>query len=235
MSKAKSGLSAVRAFDEKIAYPPNDFTAGSSDFTTGARDGKGHAALVAAVTNNTTGTLQILEAWQAAGPFVRTHTIATSADPESGYFVANAVVPITRRYVKVKFVGTLGAAFELGAYFCPRPQTAQSSGAGGGSGASAVANRSSFNTGQKTGTGVGNGLQLSSSSIPIPDGFAIAITAPSDNASAVQIGASEAEAEDASNCYLLGVGLTVKLYVTDVNKVWIAAASGDDVTWIVEE
>jgi len=124
-SKAKSGMSAVRMFTEKIVEPPNTFVEGDTSFSTSVRDGKGHAALHAGALNDTTGTLEILQAWRAAGPFAVLFSKATTLDSESGLYTVDMTVPVVRRFVKVRFTPAadppgLGVNFELGAYFLPR-------------------------------------------------------------------------------------------------------------------
>src|SRR6185369_11122780 len=137
-SKAKSGMSAVRMFTEKIVEPPNTFAEGDSDFTTAVRDGKGHAALHAGVLNDSAGRLEILQAWRDTGPFAVLFSKSTTADAESGLFTVDMTVPVVRRYVKVRFTPTaappgLGANFELGAYFLPRADSTPFESESGGS------------------------------------------------------------------------------------------------------
>jgi len=123
-SKAKSGLSAVRQFFERLVglIPPNTYVVGAASFTSGIRDGQGHSSIHASVTNNTTGSLQVLMAWRSTGPFVQVYQKDTAADPVTGLFTAEIVCPVLRRFVKVVFTppAGLGAGFELGSYFLPR-------------------------------------------------------------------------------------------------------------------
>jgi len=124
-SKAKSGMSAVRQYTESIRQltPPNTFVAGATSFTGPIRDGKGHSAFHAAVTNDTIGTIQILMAWRATGPFVKVFERAAALDPVSGLFTVDIICPIVRRFIQAVFNAPapgLGANFELGAYFEPR-------------------------------------------------------------------------------------------------------------------
>jgi hypothetical protein len=122
-SKAKSGLSAVRQFPEKIIEPPNTYVIADPSFTGAIRDGKGHSAIHAGVTNNTIGTLRLLQAWRSTGPFVQVASIVTAADPVTGFHTAEIVCPISRRFTRILFSAAapgLGADFEIGSYFEPR-------------------------------------------------------------------------------------------------------------------
>jgi hypothetical protein len=123
-SKAKSGLTAVRGYPERIRQlsPPNTFTIGAPSFIGPVRDGQGHASVHASVTNDTGGVLTILQAWRSSGPFVQVLAIPLTADPATGFFTADVVFPVVRRFVQIIFTPTtvLGANFELGGYFEPR-------------------------------------------------------------------------------------------------------------------
>lgn len=122
-SKAKSGMSAVRMFPETIQEPPNSFSTGDPSFATKVRDGKGHAAIHASVSNNTPGLLEVRMAWRSTGPFVRVYEQATAVDPVTGLSTAEISCPVIRRYIQVVFTPPapgLGIDFEMGAYFLPR-------------------------------------------------------------------------------------------------------------------
>lgn len=121
-SKAKSGLSAVRMFPEDIVTPPNTYTPGAPFYLGQIADGQGQSRIHAGVNNNVTGVLRLLQSWTPnLADFVVCCQINTVADPGgSGLFIADIDWPVTRKYVKVVFVGTLGANFQLGAYFLPR-------------------------------------------------------------------------------------------------------------------
>jgi hypothetical protein len=135
-SKAKSGMSAVRQFFERIRglTPPNDYVVGDPSFTGPIRDGQGHAAVHIGVSNNTSGTLRLLQAWRSTGPFVQTVSVITALDPVTGLFTAEIVSQVTRRFIKVIFEAPapgLGAAFEVGGYFEPRSDSDVVTTAGG--------------------------------------------------------------------------------------------------------
>lgn len=137
-SKAKSGLSAVRMFPETVVEPPNNFVGGATSFTTGVRDGKGHASLHAGAVNTTAFTLKILHSWRSTGPFTLDQSVASVVDSETGKHVAEVIQPISKRFLKVVVTavapGLNADDFELGAYFLPRTPVAAIivSGSGGG-------------------------------------------------------------------------------------------------------
>lgn len=124
--KASSGLSAVRNWTEEIVQPPNTFTLAALTYATAPRHGLGQKEVRAGVTNGgaSPGTLRVLGAWLAAGPYVILESMATAVDTLSGLSVADLLVCQTRPFIVVDFVATgapgLTAAFELGAYFMPR-------------------------------------------------------------------------------------------------------------------
>lgn len=126
-SKAKSGLSAVRQFSEKIVEPPNTFVGGATSFLSGIRDGKGHSEYHVAASNNTAFTLRILHAWRTTGPFTLDQEVAAIVDPVTGLFVAEIIAPISKRYIRISIDAPapgLGVDFEVGGYFLPRPSGA---------------------------------------------------------------------------------------------------------------
>lgn len=233
---------ATRQLAEGVVLPPNAFTVGGTSFTSDSRNGQGHAALHAAVSNNTVGDIQILQAWRSAGPFVLTHKVTTALDAISGFQTGELIVPVTRRFVKVAFVpagaGTLGADFELGFYFEPRSDSTAEAVSGGAavpiSGSSnAVPNRATFATGQKDVTAAGTGENLIAQAIP--DGFSVVIKAKNTNTGRIRVGNSKANAESTTVAFTLGSSQDVKLYVTNLNLVWVdATVNGEGVEWIVE-
>jgi hypothetical protein len=233
-SKAKSGLSAVRQFTEKWLEPPFTFTEGAAVFNTSVRDGKGHSALHVNALNNTAGTLLVLMSNRSGGPFVIVATQPTALDAESSLHSIDITVPMYRRFVKLRFVGTLGADFEMGAYFLPRADVFPLSTSGGGTGGSPVPNRSSFTTAQKDVTTAGTGEQLPS--IAIPNGFAVVIKAKDTNGGRIQVGNSKANSESTSVSFSLGSNEFVRLFITNTNLVWIdSTADGEGVEIIVEQ
>jgi hypothetical protein len=119
-----------------VVVPPNTFTVGAVSFTSDSRNGQGHAAVHAAVSNNTVGELQIFQAWRADGPFVLTHKVTTALEAVSGLHTAEIIAPVSRRFVRVTFIPAaappgLGAAFEIGFYFEPRADSGSEAIAGG--------------------------------------------------------------------------------------------------------
>ncbi len=124
-SKAKSGLSAVRQFPERVRLltPPNTFVGGSTSFTGPINDGQGHSAIHVATSNNTAHTIKLLMAWRPTGPFVQVASQAAAVDPVTGLYTAEIQSSILRRFVKVLIDAPapgLGVDFEVGAYFLPR-------------------------------------------------------------------------------------------------------------------
>lgn len=227
-SKAKSGLSAARQFFEDWLKPPLDFTVGADEYVSTTRDAKGHASLHAGVTNNTAGTLKVLQAWQKTGTYEQVASIATAADPESGLQTADIVCPIYRRYVKLVFTPAadppgLGADFELGAYFQPRADTAASSGSGGG-GSTAVPNRATWAAIKKTVAIPGTAEQVTAQAVP--NGFAIGIKSIPDNAGKVWVGPTKAEAE-AHKVTLTNVQ-SMKLALQNTDAIWIDVENADE-------
>lgn len=137
-SKAKSGLSAVRQFPEKIIEPPNLFAPAATSFVSAIRDGKGHSEYHVAAANTTAFTLKILHSWRSTGPFTQDQSIAAVVDPETGLFVAEIIAPISKRYIRIVVdapaPGLDATDFEVGGYFLPRPSGAiitSNSGPGG--------------------------------------------------------------------------------------------------------
>jgi hypothetical protein len=235
-SKAKSGLSAVRQYWEDVVVPPNSFTVGQVNFTTTpGRDGKGHASIHAALTNDTAGTLIIFQAWQASGNYVQTDSIATIADPGgSGLQIADLMVPVRRRFFKVQFVGALGANFELGVYLMPRADSASASAsAGGGGGGSPVANRAAFATGQTNVAVPLTPAQLPSQ--PVPNGFAVTIIAKKTNTKNIYLANSVANAKNHTIADILGPGDNRKLFITNWNLKFIDADVGGEGVTIISE
>lgn len=122
-SKAKSGMSAVRQFFERVFSPPNTFTPGATSFTGPIRDGQGQAEYHAAVVNDNPFTLTILHSWLSGGLFTQDKTLVAVLDPATGKFVADLIAPVTKRYIQLTISAPgpgLGAAFEAGLYFNPR-------------------------------------------------------------------------------------------------------------------
>jgi len=122
-TKAKSGLTAVRQYPEKIIEPPNTFTVGAPTFTSAVRDGRGHSSLHVGVVNNTAFTLKILHSWRPTGPFTLDQSVTSIADSETGFQVAEIIIPLKKRFIKIVVDAPgagLGIDFEIGAYFLPR-------------------------------------------------------------------------------------------------------------------
>lgn len=241
-SKAKSGLTSVRQYWEDILVPPNKFTIGAPSFTSAVRDGKGHAALHAAATNDTPGTLNVFQAWQSGGPFVLTAAVVTGVDPGgSGLQIADITTPIVRRFVQIQFLPStaLGGAFELGAYFQPHADTGEASVSGSGpSGGGTPANRPTFATGQAIVAAKGNAVPLSPVSVKVPSGFSVFFTFLKANTGTnVYVGNSKANAQNHSVAKILNSqNAGLRLFVTDVSSIFIDADNnGDGVDWIVEQ
>lgn len=138
-SKAKSGLSAVRMFTEKVVEPPNTYVQGAVTFTSAVRDGKGHAEYHIGAVNDTAFTLVVQHAWRSTGAFTEDQTIASVVDPVTGRHVVDVVAPVTKRYIRVALAVPapgLGANFEFGMYFSPRASGPTSTSGGGGGGSS---------------------------------------------------------------------------------------------------
>lgn len=231
---------ATRQLAEGVVVPPNTFTVGAVSFTSDSRNGQGHAAVHAAVSNNTVGDLRILQAWRSTGPFVLTHKVTTALDAISGLQTGELIVPVTRRFVKVAFIpagaGTLGADFEIGFYFEPRSDSTSEGIAGGvvaPVSAAAVPNRGSFATGQQNVTVAGTAQNMASQ--VIPDEFAVVIKAKNTNTGRIRIGTSAANAQNAAVAFTLGSSQDITLFITNLNLVWVdATVSGEGVEWIVE-
>lgn len=240
-SKAKSGLSAVRMFPENILVPPNTFTPGSTTFVSSVRDGKGHAAIHVGVTNDTAFVLTILEGWRSSGPLVQARSIASAADPVTGFHVVDVTMPIQRRYVKISLAVPapgLGANFECGAYFLPRTSAGAAGSSGGGGGSSVVPNRGAFLTGNKSVVSNAAAEQLVAASTPIPDGFSVFLTFKKANAGAnVYVAESEAKANAKTNCKITNTqNAGIRLFVNNLNLIWISVDTNlDGVDWIVEQ
>ena len=128
-SKAKSGLSAVRQYAEPFlaSFEAGDAVNGALSYSLPTMDGKGHSRIRAGVTNGVAspGKLQILQAWNSAGPFIEVATATTVVDPTSGHQVCDLDIPVTRHFVIIRFwadgaPGVVVGPFELGGYFLPR-------------------------------------------------------------------------------------------------------------------
>lgn len=125
-SKAKSGLSPVRQWAEDIQSSLEaDYVDGALTYSLQTIDAKGMSKVRAGVSNDATspGTLQILQSFRSSGGFIEVAAATTLVDPTTGFHVRDLDVPITRRYVIVRFVPDgapgLTAAFELGAHLLP--------------------------------------------------------------------------------------------------------------------
>ena len=126
--KAKSGLTSVRQEIQVVEIPPN-LTAvlGAASYTMPAfMYAAGFASARVGVTNDTSGELEIISTYIVAGGNHIVQAGATTIlDPGgSGLFIADLVVPITRRYYLAKFTPAatppgIGASFEMGMYFLP--------------------------------------------------------------------------------------------------------------------
>ena len=116
---ASRGMSMVRCWDQAIDVPPNTFTAGAASYSSAIRNLRGLGCIKTAVVNDNTGTLQVVTAWRVAGPFSVAKQGTTILDALSGYYVNDQAVPVVKPFTFLKFVGTLGANFELGGYATP--------------------------------------------------------------------------------------------------------------------
>jgi hypothetical protein len=119
VSRAKSGIRA-RMFTEDWIVPPNNHVVGAANYESTIRQVQGYDIIKTAVLNNTQGRLRVFQSWSASGPWVVVLGALTSADPVSTLQVADMEVPVTRKFAKIIFVGTLGVDFELGSYLIPR-------------------------------------------------------------------------------------------------------------------
>lgn len=237
MAKAKSGLTAVRQTWEDWLIPPIPFTIGATSYTSSVRDGKGQASAHIAISNTNAFTLLILQAWQSAGNFVQTLSVVAAVDPITGLYVADVVVPISRRFIKFQVTnlaaGGLSTAFEAGAYLMPRADSTSSSSSGGGGGGSAVANRGAFATNQMNVAVPLTAVQLLSQAVP--SGFAVSIIAKKANTKNIYLGTSAANAANHAVADILGPGDTRKLYITNWNLVWMDADIAAEGVTIISE
>lgn len=234
-AKASSGLSAVRQYKEWVDDPSR--TAAEENDTNpngNIRDGQGHGSFHVGVSNDTTGTLRIFQGWTTT-TMELVESVSTVADPISGRFTADIVVPVTRKFVRAAFVGTVGANYELGSYLLPRAsiQFEQAGGAGGGGGGG-VANRAAFATGQQDVASAGTAEQVASD-VAVPDGFAVVVKGKSSNTGDIMVGNSQANAEDSTVAFLLSADQSLSLKVDNVNRIWIDAENdGEGVEYVVE-
>lgn len=99
--------------------------------------------------------------------------------------------------------------------------------------AAGVANRSSFATGQQNVTVAGTAHNMAAQAIP--DGFCVVIKAKNTNTGRIRVGNSAANAQSTTVAFTLGSNQDVRLYITNLNLVWVdATVSGEGVEWIVE-
>jgi len=97
-------------------------------------------------------------------------------------------------------------------------------------------NFGSFHSGTKTVTVAGTAELLSATSKVIPSGYSLVIKALKTNTTKIRIAASASDAQSDSTAYVLQPQETVTLNVTNVNLVYIdAATSGEGATYIVEK
>ena len=95
------------------------------------------------------------------------------------------------------------------------------------------ANQAAFETNQLNVTVAGTGENLQAQAIP--NGFAVAIKAKSGNTNSIWVGDSKANSENHAIAFELKAGEVMKLYITNVNLVWIdASVTGEGVNWVVE-
>ena len=221
-------------FPENVMVPPNTFTTGMTQLATGIRDGKGQAAIHASATNDTPGTLVILQGWRKTGPMVQVASIPLQVDPNTGFYAADAIFPIVRRYFQVVFNPAgggpgLGANFELGVYLLPRADSVslQTTGGGGGTG-TPVANRGSWAANQKLVVTPLTPVQLPN--FPVPAGFALVVRYLLTNKGTIYVNGTAAGAKKTSNQWtsLSQVGHFVKLFLTNANEVFIDADNGNE-------
>ena len=94
-------------------------------------------------------------------------------------------------------------------------------------------NRTSFATGQKNVTTAGTAEQMAT--LTIPSRLAVVIKAKPANGGNIFLGNSKANAESSTVRHTLQANEGVKLYISNLNLVWIdAATSGEGVEYIVE-
>lgn len=102
-----------------------------------------------------------------------------------------------------------------------------------GTGGASVQNRASFIVFQKTVTTAGTAVQLTAQAIP--DGFKAVVKAKAGNTGTIEIGNSQANAQDAAIAFKLAAGQAVSLAVTNTSLIWIdATVDGEGVEVIVE-
>jgi hypothetical protein len=95
-------------------------------------------------------------------------------------------------------------------------------------------NRSSFATGQKNVAAAGTGEQVSASQV-IPNGFSVLIKAKFTNSGVIRVGNSKANSESASSSFTLRANEAIRMFITNLNLVWIdATVSGEGVEWATE-
>jgi hypothetical protein len=240
MPKASSGLTAVRQTQEDWLVPPIPFTIGATSFTSSVRDAKGQASAHVGVTNDTVFTLSILQAWTATGNFVQTQKVTATLDPVTGFYTADILCAVNRRFLKfVVAAGSgLGLSFEAGAYLMPRADSISATVAGGSGSGAAVPNRAAFITGQDNLTAHATPQKLNGGvSQAVPDGFSVFVTFKKSNTGAnIYLAESSAKALAGTNCKIMNTqNAGIRLYVTDVSLIWIASdADTDGVDWIVE-
>jgi hypothetical protein len=120
-SKAKTSLHTTQRYCWIV--PVAFYTPGAASYQSAVFQAIGFASIRTGANNNTSGVLQVLQAWSPNGPFVIAQQVATVLDPLSGQHAADTVCPITRMYTRVKFVADATppglVSFELGAYLLP--------------------------------------------------------------------------------------------------------------------
>lgn len=94
-------------------------------------------------------------------------------------------------------------------------------------------NKDAFATGQDTIASAGTGEQGAAQAIP--DGFAIVIRALASNTGNLQVGNSQANAQNAAVAFILAAGDAVTLRVSNLNLLWFdVTVDGEGYNWIVE-
>jgi hypothetical protein len=92
-----------------------------------------------------------------------------------------------------------------------------------------------FITGRKVIDVANEAIQLSTSSISIPDGFAIVIMAGSLNSGYVRVGPTKSDAESVNAFDSLGQGMSVGLFIKNVNSIYVTSDTAGDVVYFIVE
>lgn len=97
-------------------------------------------------------------------------------------------------------------------------------------------NKDEFRTGQLDIAAAGTAERLTDESIPVPAGYRVTIIAKPGNSGVIYFGNSKDNCQDAAKRFDgLDKGLAHSLKISNVNLIWIdAATSSDGVSWYVE-